>query len=78
MKLVAHSDRVFSIPSFLDAGECLNLITIAETVGFTSARVRTAGGQTAMPAIRNNERVMVENREWVEALWRGLSSAGLP
>lgn len=31
-----------------------------------------------MPAIRSNERVMVENREWVEALWRGLSSAGLP
>jgi predicted 2-oxoglutarate/Fe(II)-dependent dioxygenase YbiX len=78
MKLIAHSDRVFSIPSFLDAGECMELIALAEAVGFASAGVRTAGGQTAMPAIRNNERAMVENPQWVETLWIRLAATGLP
>lgn len=56
----------------------MELITLAEAVGFASAGVRTSRGQTAMPAIRNNERAMVENSKWVEALWFRLAAAGLP
>lgn len=31
-----------------------------------------------MPAIRNNDRAMLENREWVDVLWKRLAAAGLP
>lgn len=78
MKLVSHSDRVFGIPTFLDAGECQELIALAEAEGFSSAGVRTAQGQVAMPTIRNNERAMFESAPWVRMLWSRLSAAGLP
>lgn len=78
MQLIAHSDRVFSIPHFLSSGECSELVDLAETSGFESANVRTAGGQIAMPKIRNNERAMFESRTWVATLWERLSRAALP
>ncbi|WP_233218086.1 prolyl hydroxylase family protein [Roseateles chitinivorans] len=78
MQLIAHTDRVFSIPCFLSADECSQLIELAETSGFESANVRTAEGQVAMPKIRNNERAMFEDRSWVATLWERLSRAALP
>lgn len=78
MQLIAHSDRVFSIPCFLSQAECSELINLAEASGFESASVRTVEGQVAMPSIRNNERAMFESQLWVEALWQRLSLACLP
>jgi predicted 2-oxoglutarate/Fe(II)-dependent dioxygenase YbiX len=76
--LLHHSDRVFSIPSFLDACGCAQLIALAESVGFGAAGVRTAEGQKAMPAVRNNQRTLVEDRGWVETLWGKLLGVELP
>lgn len=76
MKLIAHTDRIFSIPRFLAPGECANLVALAETSGFTSAGVRTADGQKSMPRVRNNERAILENEAWVASLWQRI--AGMP
>lgn len=78
LPLVLHSDRVFSIPSFLDGGECAQLIGLAEASGFAAAGVRTDAGQKAMPTVRNNERTLVEAPAWVDALWHRLSRVVLP
>ena len=78
MKLMPHTDRVFSIPSFLDHAECADLIALAESSGFVPAGVRTSAGQKAMPLVRNNERAMIESRSWVSRIWSRLSAIALP
>ena len=78
MFLTAHSSKAFSIDGLLEPEECEQLITLAESHGFASAGVRTAGGQKPMPLVRNNERVMVESAHWVSLVWQRLSSMGLP
>ncbi|MFG6414564.1 prolyl hydroxylase family protein [Roseateles sp. DC23W] len=78
MQLIAHSDRVFSIPCFLSRVECAELIGLAEASGFESASVRTVERQVAMPKIRNNERAMFEHRCWVDALWQRIAITRLP
>lgn len=70
--------RVFTIDGFLPAAECADLIQLAETQGFAAADVRTQHGPLAMPNVRNNQRVMVESRYWVDRLWQGLTAADLP
>jgi predicted 2-oxoglutarate/Fe(II)-dependent dioxygenase YbiX len=78
MQLVAHTDRVFSIPSFLSHTECVDLIALAESRGFVSAGVRTSEGQKAMPLVRNNERAMIESTTWASNIWNRLAAIALP
>lgn len=78
MQLIHHSDRVFSITSFLEHDKCAELIALSESSGFSAASVRTTEGQKAMPNVRNNERTILENSAWVNLLWRKLESANLP
>ena len=78
MQLVAHTDRIFSIPLFLTQAECTELVLLAESSGFASAGVRTAQGQKPMPLVRNNERTIFESPAWVARIWERLSGAALP
>lgn len=78
MSLITHSDRAFSIEHFLSAAECAELIALAEGHGFAAADVRTRDGQTAMPLIRNNDRVLFESPAWVALLWQRLAKTALP
>jgi hypothetical protein len=73
-----HSPRAFSIPAFLTAQECSQLIQLAQAHGFSSAGVRTTEGERSMPAIRNNERTMVEAPEWVSLMWSRLCAVDMP
>lgn len=78
MQVIRHSERAFSLPGFLSAGECTQLIALAEARGFSAAGVRTVGGPQAMPLVRNNERVLVEAPAWVALVWQRLGQAALP
>lgn len=73
-----HSERVFTIPSFLSLAECEELIGLAEANGFVAASVRTQSGPQMMANVRNNQRVMFSCSEWKERLWARLSAEGLP
>lgn len=78
MQLKTLSPGVYSIPTFLTLDECSSLVELAEQSGFEAAGVRLITGQKSMPAIRNNERTLVESPDWVGHLWKGLSRVGLP
>lgn len=78
MQLIHHSDRVFSIPSFLAPGKCSELVALAESAGFSAASVRTANGQKPMPTVRNNERTTLADADLVRFLWLRLQGANLP
>ncbi len=78
MQLIAHSDHVYSIDSFLTIAQCDALIADAESQGFGMAGVRTTAGQKMMPNIRNNERAQYPSGPWVALLWEYLSKVQLP
>lgn len=78
MRVIAHTEHVFSVEDFLGADECAALIALAEARGFAAADVRAPGGARAMPHVRNNERVVFESPDWVSRLWRGLGEVALP
>lgn len=78
MQLIAHSDRVYSINSFLTASQCDALIADAEQHGFGVAGVRTTEGQKMMQNIRNNQRAQYPSEPWVALLWECLNKVPLP
>jgi predicted 2-oxoglutarate/Fe(II)-dependent dioxygenase YbiX len=78
MHLISHSDRAFSIESFLHSDECDQLIALAEKSGFSAAEVRTNSGPQSMPAVRNNERTLVGSPSWIEQLWQRMRMVDLP
>lgn len=78
MKPNWHNDRVFTLPRFLAAAECAELIELAEVAGFDAASVRTEEGQRAMPRVRNNERTIIDQSPWTARLWARLQAVALP
>lgn len=79
MHLVHLSETAFCVNGLLTPAECAELIALAEARGFEPAGVRTAdGGQKSMAHVRNNERVVLESPQWIDALWQRLREAGLP
>ena len=78
LSLKPLSDRAFLVPAFLNPSECEILIGLAEAAGFVAAGVRIAGGQKAMPQVRNNARTLVPDAAWVGRIWQRLSELPLP
>ena len=78
MQIKTLAPGVYNIPAFLNQEDCKKLVELAEQSGFQAAEVRLANGQKSMPAIRNNERTLIESPGWVDALWKELSGVGLP
>lgn len=75
MNITRYAPLAFSIDGFLTADECAQLIDLAETAGFRAAGVRTPEGEKTAPYVRNNERAMAENEQWVGYLWNKLCAA---
>ena len=64
MKRIDYHKDIFVIDDFLSKEECVQLITIAEDVGFEEAKVQIGyGHQSAIKSVRNNERIFYENKE---------------
>jgi prolyl 4-hydroxylase len=68
-KELLDGEQVFVIHDFLSPAECAEYIRITEAVGYAFAPITTAGGPVMAPEVRNNERVMIDNREWAAGLW---------
>jgi 2OG-Fe(II) oxygenase superfamily len=76
--LTWHTSQVSSLAHFMTPAECRALVALAQSAGFVSAPVRTVGGPVAMPAIRNNDRCIIESPDWVALIWQRLQALGLP
>lgn len=68
-KELLDGEQVFVIHNFLTPEECANYVRVTEASGYSAAPITTAGGFVMMPEIRNNERVMIDNRDWAAKLW---------
>ncbi len=67
-----RSSGVFVVHGFATAHECAQWIAEAEHEGFASAPVTTARGAVHMPDVRNNARVMRDDRSLATELWHRL------
>ena len=68
-KELLDGEQVFVIHDFLTPEECAEYVRSTEAAGYSAAPITTAGGFVMAPEIRNNERVMVDNRAWAAKLW---------
>ncbi|HYP97885.1 MAG TPA: 2OG-Fe(II) oxygenase [Polyangiaceae bacterium] len=66
-------DTIFTVSNVLAEAECAEWIRMTEGQGFSSAPITTARGFLMAPSIRNNTRVIVDDRERATALWQRLS-----
>ena len=62
------------IDDFLTADECLALIDRSEAAAYEAATVATRSGPIMAQAVRNNDRVMVDDLEAADRLWGRLKN----
>jgi hypothetical protein len=65
---------VGTIADFLTAAECDEYIAFGESTGFDEAPMSTGRGMVIMKDVRSNDRVMIDDVERAQALYRKLSS----
>ena len=68
-KELLDGEQVFVIHDFLSPDECAEYVRVTEAAGYGAAPISTASGFVMAPEIRNNERVMIDNRDWAAQLW---------
>jgi predicted 2-oxoglutarate/Fe(II)-dependent dioxygenase YbiX len=67
--VTALDPEIFTVEDVLDRAECRELIERGEALGFQAATVPLEYGPTVMPGVRNNERVLFDDRALADALW---------
>lgn len=63
------SDRIFTINDFFTPDECDASIALAESAGFEEAPINTAYGPQVHKRVRNNTRVIMDDRLRAATLW---------
>lgn len=69
IRFEAHGNRAFVLHGALSREECAGYIEQAEGIGFYEAPVNGRLGEQRMEAVRNNDRVMVDDVDAAHALW---------
>jgi prolyl 4-hydroxylase len=64
------SNQIFTISNFLSQKECEDYITLSENIGYTDAPISTAKGTQIIQEVRNNTRVIVDDRNLAKKLWQ--------
>lgn len=70
MHFTKISDSIFTVSDFLSPEECDEYIQLTEQEGYDAAPITTAAGPVHCPHIRNNTRVMIDDVDRAEAIWR--------
>ncbi len=63
------SETIWTVPEVFFADECAALIREFESIGFEEALVTTPRGMVMNKAIRNNDRIILDDPPRAEALW---------
>jgi prolyl 4-hydroxylase len=65
--------KVWTIADFLSAGECALFISASEEAGYADAPITTTRGFVMRPDVRNNTRVIWDDRPLAAKLWARLA-----
>lgn len=63
------ADGIFTVSNFLSSQECDDFIAMSERIGYEAATLATVDGAKLQPEIRNNHRVILDDRDIVQRLW---------
>ena len=72
-ELTWRADNIETIANFFSAAECEEAIAFAERAGFETATISTSMGVMRMDSVRNNDRVIVDDAERAQSLYRRLA-----
>lgn len=72
MQMTQHTPEIWTIEDFLTAKACEDLILLAELRGFEEAAVNLPGGAQMMKGLRNNDRLLYEDKDLAERYWEVL------
>ncbi|MES2950034.1 MAG: 2OG-Fe(II) oxygenase [Pseudomonadota bacterium] len=61
---------VFTIGEFLSPVECVDFIARSESMGYSEAAVRTDDGDRVYGDARNNDRIILDDREFAASLYQ--------
>src|SRR5262245_3028352 len=64
------ADDIYTIDNFLSESECNEYISLSENIGYTDAPVSTIDGPIMIPDVRNNARVILDDRKLADFLWQ--------
>ena len=64
------AEGVYVVENLLTPAECREYVDSTESIGYEVAPITTAAGFEMRPDIRNNTRVIVDNADWANDLWR--------
>jgi predicted 2-oxoglutarate/Fe(II)-dependent dioxygenase YbiX len=81
MAVPAHqwiAKDVMTIADFFSAEECDQSIALSESIGFEDAPITTSLGMIMMKDVRNNDRVMLDDKDRAAALWQRLQDSMPP
>ncbi|MEH2081607.1 MAG: 2OG-Fe(II) oxygenase [Nostoc sp.] len=67
-------NQIFTLENILSPAECAEYITLTENIGYTDAPITTPRGFKMRPDIRNNQRVILDDRERAFDLWQRVSN----
>ncbi|MGK0364552.1 MAG: putative 2-oxoglutarate/Fe(II)-dependent dioxygenase YbiX [Saprospiraceae bacterium] len=75
MKVRYHTKTIWTIDNFLTKQECENLILFSEQKGYDEAKVSLSGGAKMIKGIRNNYRLMYQNKNLADKFWEILKDS---
>ena len=67
------NNEIFTLDNILLPQECVEYINLTESIGYTDAPISTIRGFQMRPDIRNNERLIVDDRQRAFDLWQRVS-----
>ncbi len=68
MEKVSYGAGIFAIKEFLSAEECDYHIGLSTRTGYQEAAIQTTNGQQIFKAIRNNDRVILDDEALVQRI----------
>lgn len=69
MKKVIYTPQIWTIENFLSEQECQNLILFSENKSYQEATLSLKSGAKMMKNIRNNDRLIYEDKELAQKYW---------
>lgn len=78
MKLVELGTNIYSLEGFLTNDECDTFIQKTETAGYQPATIQTDAGPRLVDFVRNNNRVIVDDKVLAQSSWEKLKGFAPP
>ena len=64
------AEDIYTAQQIYSLTECQEFIALSEEIGYQDAPISTSGGEALRPDVRNNARVILDDEELAEKIWR--------